>query len=834
MKFISFQKKTILCFAILFINQSCYGSDYYNNEYEERQVIKALKTQTQLIDNLEHILETWMLSQQSQSSALKKELEKNKKFKNLNNKYKSILLRHLLDNIDQHYNFDKFKAIIKLASEYKATPDPIHDEAISQADVVLEEIEVTLRSPNSSGNTSYQRRIDQRGDTSFQDEYRRTQPHEYSHMYSTDRPLHGPSSIIGEDTGSGDQRRRSGTGRVSFRGEYEYEDEYNAYDPVRHVYERSGFIDEIRRIIINWSNLDLPLQKDLESKLKNNFDFNHLELKNKVILLKHLASNNFIDDDEQKNSLIQRTLASIASSYSGSTKTFARYQPSNTPTAISAEQLFQSTTSTSYRHPTERSTPRGDAPRSINLTDEQQADILIKNSYISPEMQYAVLSLVGLSWNINPKTGVTYNIPTMEEIINKIINELSLITHQTHNINTNPLLKEKTIEMIVDSTKSALEAVNIAIFIDSVQRIYQDDSYLFYPTSNYNVYNILNGYKERLTSILQYSELRPALASQISSMSSWISSFVWPNNPSKSDNQMDQIILQNNYKNIKYDSSGIKAANLLFKQCFIAQKHYLDSASANLGMIVDLNINNPDDLLDNVPNINEFINIAYRAAQETSSRGTASEKAQHLTSIHKHILNVRQAIQTALYIANANSSYNFSYIPSLRGLLGFVPQPSYLATYLDPIVHTLSQYDKKLAEMSIDKKLGASNNDVFRNQIWTTISYIAGGLAVGAIVGYDYNYGFIKGARDTVSNAYKNLFKPAQIQPDKLNTPTKTSEKELLKKLATNVGVNAEKAADIILAKNYKVVKPISTSVGNKINDFFSSTNNPSLQQAKP
>ena len=103
------------------------------------------------------------------------------------------------------------------------------------------------------------------------------------------------------------------------------------------------------------------------------------------------------------------------------------------------------------------------------------------------------------------------------------------------------------------------------------------------------------------------------------------------------------------------------------------------------------------------------------------------------TKAHWLFLQIRKAIQTAMYIANKNSNFYAGYI-----------LPPAITKYLDGIVNQLIEYDHTLSKRCKDQKLGAHQEDLQRDKMWTNITMAATGL--GTAIGIGYGIDYISGA----------------------------------------------------------------------------------------
>lgn len=383
------------------------------------------------------------------------------------------------------------------------------------------------------------------------------------------------------------------------------------------------------------------------------------------------------------------------------------------------------------------------------------SDRLTQESYISPEMQWDVLYFLGAQeLTLEGATGTVLGIQPIDVMLPLVYKKLQ-----------NPMTPTDK-ESIKIALQAMLEATDIAIFVAAIEAAYKDQKFLLYQSVDTNITAGLN---------LQKRDIQAALAKVNTTFvpgeasSSWsISSFLpWSISSNGSSNApvnknstlqvplanvikipaelMPTIIDKNSYKNM---TDPKEAANLLFKQCFIAQQHHLyeDKESDRLRMSseqlrgsrqqtnafrtqqIKISLQSPisatNYIFNNFPNIDQICEIAKNSVARVQPRSKVQDPItfEHLQA-HKLLLHIRQANQTALYIANPKSSYNVTSI-----------LPNAVRSYLGGIVGQLLQYDAQLAVLCKDPKYGATTEDTYQDEQWAMITKIAAGIVITAAV----------------------------------------------------------------------------------------------------
>lgn len=181
------------------------------------------------------------------------------------------------------------------------------------------------------------------------------------------------------------------------------------------------------------------------------------------------------------------------------------------------------------------------------------------------------------------------------------------------------------------------------------------------------------------------------------------------------DDIMLAIVKNYDYKK---KSNPQQAANLLFQQCFLAQQ---DEINYTIQLDSNKKITATSYIYDWFFTID---GICEQVKQDKNNNKITEMQA------HAHFIAIRKAIQTALFIANKNSVFYLGYI-----------LPTSITQYLDNIVHQLMLYDRKLSLLCKDPRYGATEEDRYKDILWTRISYTAAGLAATAIIATDYQYG---------------------------------------------------------------------------------------------
>ncbi len=368
----------------------------------------------------------------------------------------------------------------------------------------------------------------------------------------------------------------------------------------------------------------------------------------------------------------------------------------------------------------------------INYSAQQSAYRLTQESYISPEMQWAILSFLGAQdVTISTRTGNIAGIPPVDAMMSEIRRQLQ----SSINFETKKSMK--------NALHAMLEATDIAIFVAAVEAAHDDQRYVFYQDIDIQLATTLDLQKKEIQAVL--ADLNAKYASDEPSTSSSYFSWFYPtiaemNDPGHvpalyfdqnqesitfSKDMMEAIIKKNNYK-IEQKSDTKKAANILFKQCFIAQQHHLkDAARIDKFKVHFTNPLTPENyFLHAFPDIDHACRIVENIVPSYPTRNSLEAPiTQEQQRAHQLLLDVRQAIQTAMYIANDKSSYNVGYV-----------LPTSVASYLGGIVIELTAYDTKLSALCKDPRFGATPDDTYRDEQWSTISKIAAGTLAATVI----------------------------------------------------------------------------------------------------
>lgn len=341
---------------------------------------------------------------------------------------------------------------------------------------------------------------------------------------------------------------------------------------------------------------------------------------------------------------------------------------------------------------------------------------LVAESYVSPKMQWDILSFYEKPFVIDKITRmpVLYTLdgqPIIDEITGKqqSMPTVEELLQHVQFINISSELKTR----IIIALKTAIEAVNIAMFVAGVEAAYDENkqNYYFYQTANQEVIALLKIKKallqEKLDVVKQLSTSGANKPFEYQAREIHSNK----NHVMFSPQEIKDIIKLNDFTtlivNRDNQDSLYKAANLLLKQCFIAQQQHLKDKARfeKLGKETK-DIRNNLYIFEHFPKYQDLINLA-------KNMPTPAQKNMML----KHI---RQAVQTALYIAKANSNY-------------------YITT--DPFVQIFKNWDAELANLCIDLKYGATQDDLSRANLLANLTNIAAGAAViGTAAAAYYGY----------------------------------------------------------------------------------------------
>lgn len=347
-----------------------------------------------------------------------------------------------------------------------------------------------------------------------------------------------------------------------------------------------------------------------------------------------------------------------------------------------------------------------------------QADQLIEQCYFSPSMQYAMLSYMGRPFEVNIKSGKVNNLPTVTEIIDFNAQE------------GNDQLQKNALQ-------AALEAVRLAKFVAALDVAYANPEYLFFAP-HWNTKFLMPAFDSELkqeldeyeTAIKQNLPDEGFLMSWMPAVPQSIKNMFSINNNAQVPSMNRQQVVGAMYSNDKIISNATmesiiknydafqkvttdEIANLLFKQIFIAQQAdqgdnpYLDFKSE---------ISATNYLYDHISGVDGIIAKIQQKLQAT--RADMTKISQAKLQAHHDLLHVRKAVQTAIFIANKNSTL----------YLGFI-LPAVLTKHADSVVKKLMSYDEKLSRLCKDPNYGATKDDLERDTTISRITWIIGGLA---------------------------------------------------------------------------------------------------------
>ncbi|MDP3788133.1 MAG: hypothetical protein Q8Q60_02300 [Candidatus Chromulinivorax sp.] len=368
------------------------------------------------------------------------------------------------------------------------------------------------------------------------------------------------------------------------------------------------------------------------------------------------------------------------------------------------------------------------------------ANRLTEESYISPELQRDLLGCFGKKdITINLITGTMQDVPSDDRMLTAITKRLN------DNSYRNPIMYAEK-ELIKNALHAILEATDIAIFVTSLEAAYRNQQYIFYQNVDALLTEKLTAQKTNIQNMLtRVNELQPSDQPQsATSLFSWFgtppvnTTSNYLGKPVHFSNHaetvtipadiMDAIVKKNNYKQ---EPDADLAANLLFKQCFIAQQHHLKDALwiDQITLQVQSPITPDNYIFTNFPNIQRMCEIAQNLTTNSPIRTDlqAPMTSEQATS-HRLLLHIRQAIQTAMYIANAKSNYNIGYV-----------LPTFVVRQLGGIVNQLLVYDAQLSELCKNPMYGATEDDSYSDKNRSAITNVAAGvITLAAIAGTLY------------------------------------------------------------------------------------------------
>lgn len=331
-------------------------------------------------------------------------------------------------------------------------------------------------------------------------------------------------------------------------------------------------------------------------------------------------------------------------------------------------------------------------------------------------MEWAVLSLNNPThFIINRITGAAQNIPTVSDMLSNIRTQLQ--TPHTITPERKEVLKSALLAM--------LEATEIALTVVAIKLAYNN------PEIEFAKDNLITGLNAQKTNIVEIQKQVNAVNNQPSSYYSWMFGSNTPSKPAKLtyinqksvpfDNNapsiaipadlMPSIIQLHDYKQL---SDATLAANLLFKQCYIAQQQHQDNPIA-INQQNPLNANNF--LYTHFPNI--YINGSYPICQDALKLGIDARLP---------LQQIRQAIQTALSIANKKFAGNLS---------SYIPQ--YFTSFLDGVLTQLMRYDEYVGNLCKIPMYGATREDLAKAAEWSNLSKAAATVGTVAVLAIAYH-----------------------------------------------------------------------------------------------
>lgn len=383
----------------------------------------------------------------------------------------------------------------------------------------------------------------------------------------------------------------------------------------------------------------------------------------------------------------------------------------------------------------------------------ESAQRLTEESYISPEMQWELLSILDQKeLTINRITGQVQNIVPISQMI-------AIIQQKIQNQIT---AKEK--EILKNGLRTMLEATEIAIFVANVEAAHKDSAFIFYQTVNSSLLAQLQNQKQIIETMTKIVN-----SIQVGEQNSYFSWLWQPSSPNLPENITSTITIPINYQSdfitipaalmpaiiknndYKQKSDPVQAANLLFKECFIAQQHHLKDYDRIEK--IRINLQNPisatNYIYDQFPNFYEMCEIAKNIVPDNQYRFDVKSKVtKEQIQAHQLLMHMRQAVQTALYISNRKSSFNLGYL-----------LPNIIKSYLDATLSELLKYDAELSSLSKNPQYGATIQDTYQDEQWSNITKWAIGtvatavaLGTAATVGAPYIAPLAKTGIDTISS----------------------------------------------------------------------------------
>lgn len=344
-------------------------------------------------------------------------------------------------------------------------------------------------------------------------------------------------------------------------------------------------------------------------------------------------------------------------------------------------------------------------------------DSVTQQSVITVEDAWTLASLIDAnSFPIDRITGAPLNIRPVSEV-------LQIVSQLMKNPTQQAAAKE-ALHTMLEATEVALEFVKLKI-------AYEDEAYV----GRQDLIMGLDLQKDDIqTQINRLNKMNPN-----NSYYSWIfGSGSTGKSPQGNANNLTPIRIDQNssfinipadrmatiikHNDYKQKSNATVAANLLFQQCFIAQQQF---KSEN---IIPINPKSPfiatDYMYANFPKIyNNKIDNLYPICSDIL-------KLQDKNDRRSRLLQIRQAVQIALFIANKKSGYNAGNL-----------FPQSVVSYLDGIVSELMRYDAYLNVLCKNPMYGATPRDMAKTEEWSTMSKVAAGIIIvgGIAAAVHYN-----------------------------------------------------------------------------------------------
>lgn len=433
------------------------------------------------------------------------------------------------------------------------------------------------------------------------------------------------------------------------------------------------------------------------------------------------------------------------------------------------------------------------AVQPANANDK--ADQLIKQSYISPGMQWGVLSIFNdPSFDIQTDTLQIGYIPTIEAIVQQ----------------TKLAMARQNANQMMYALYTALQAVDLAIYSGDIEIYYQ----YFDIVSQSTGIKLPEGWKSLwLSKIVNNKGMEPALKDALltkrslvqaeinrikgGSWSAWLSfltttptlKFVQKNQAVTKfqNNQLQttdisiiqRLVRANDYSTVlarTVDQQGQAQADLLIAQCFAAQYRPINQDILTIyrpNAINQQTINSQQEslaLYAYFPSIDQFIRDIKSLQKNTDQGGVVRQRVfseNETTYIRQLILNLREAINVALLIAQKNSSY-YEYIAG-----------SIASSQANPIVTKLLDYEKQLTDcfttFATDDDVNAEYWRSFIPQITVgKVITVAAAATALAFLFFDINYyrsDYITGDRFKSQSAIdekQQLYQKKEIEKQKI------------------------------------------------------------------